>query len=94
MSTHFQLNLVHCKDSKESRIQTIHDPVAVVFGRNVRTVRKDHHLTQAAFAKKAGLERTYISDVERGSRNITLASMVRIARALGTTTANLCRQIN
>lgn len=39
-------------------------------------------LSQEAFAHKAGLDRTYVSGVERGRRNPTLEVLYRLADAL------------
>ena len=52
------------------------------FGAAVR-LRRDHlGISQEELAGRAGLHRTYISDVERGARNVSLESMHRLARAL------------
>ena len=40
-------------------------------------------MSQEALAEKAGLHRTYIGMIERAEKNITLASIEKIARALG-----------
>ena len=69
------------------------DPVLVAFGRNVRQRRENKGLTQEALAEKADLDRTYISDVERGARNLSLTSILRIAKGLGTTVSELGRGI-
>lgn len=53
------------------------------FGRAVRRVRLSSGLSQEELAAKAGLDRTYISGVERGVRNATLQTAERIAQALG-----------
>jgi len=70
------------------------DSVLVAFGRNVRRRREENDLTQEALAEKAALDRTYISDIERGSRNLSISSIVRIAKALRTSAAELCRDIH
>lgn len=49
----------------------------------VRHFRKASDMSQEALADKAGLDRTYISGVERGVRNITLDSLEQIIHALG-----------
>jgi two-component system, response regulator len=52
------------------------------FGAAVR-LRRDHlGISQEELAGRAGLHRTYISDVERGARNVSLESMHRLAGAL------------
>jgi transcriptional regulator with XRE-family HTH domain len=70
------------------------DPVLVAFGRAVRKRREAKDLTQEALAEKAGLDRTYISDVERGGRNLSISSMVSIAIGLGTTISDLTKGIH
>jgi len=50
--------------------------------RNLRKLRQAKGVSQEAFADEAGLHRTYISDLERGSRNPTITVVEKIARAL------------
>lgn len=51
----------------------------------VRKARKGLGLSQEDLALDAGLDRTYISQVERGTRNCTIVVLARLARALKTT---------
>lgn len=64
------------------------------FGRNIRNTRKSLGLTQQLLASEAGLNRTYLSEVERGVRNPTLLTVLRIATALGVSIAALCEGID
>lgn len=57
------------------------DPL-VPFGENLRLLRKKTGLNQEQLATQAGLDRTYVSGVERGERNISLRNICRIADAL------------
>lgn len=50
---------------------------------SIRSLRQERGLTQEDLADKAGLDRTYISGVERAVRNITLDSLEQIITALG-----------
>src|SRR5439155_20330164 len=52
------------------------------FGAAVRVYRLRLGFSQEALAKRAELHRTYITDVERGARNLSLESISRLARAL------------
>jgi len=45
-------------------------------------------------ADKAELDRTYIGGVERGERNVTILSAIKIAKALGVTISELSRGID
>jgi transcriptional regulator with XRE-family HTH domain len=51
----------------------------------VKRGRKAAGLSQEELAFEAGLDRTYISQVERRKRNVTIVVLARIARALKTT---------
>ena len=53
------------------------------FGDKLRELRKQKGLSQEDLAFKSGLHRTYISDIERGSRNLSLKNIEKIANALG-----------
>lgn len=59
------------------------------FGRRVRAERETQGLSQEELAVRADLHRTYIGGVERGERNISLLNLLRIARALGVSPADL-----
>jgi transcriptional regulator with XRE-family HTH domain len=59
------------------------------FGDAVRARREQLGLTQEDLADKAGIHRTYLSDVERGSRNVSLVNIERIGIALSLTLAEL-----
>jgi CheY-like chemotaxis protein/DNA-binding Xre family transcriptional regulator len=52
------------------------------FGTSVRTWRGRLGISQEELAGRAGLHRTYICDVERGARNVTLRSIEKLAEAL------------
>lgn len=54
-----------------------------VFGTNLRTYRKKIGLSQEKFAERCGLHRTYISDIERFQRSISLENIQKISDALG-----------
>jgi transcriptional regulator with XRE-family HTH domain len=53
-----------------------------VFGTNLRKYREGKNISQEKFAEMAGLHRTYISDVERFQRSISLGNVQKIADAL------------
>ena len=52
------------------------------FGLNVARLRQDKGLSQESLAFECGLHRTYISGIERGIRNPTIAIVDKIAKAL------------
>jgi len=51
----------------------------------LRMLRNRTGLSQEQLARKSGVDRTYISGVERGVRNITLDSLETLIRALDST---------
>lgn len=65
-----------------------------VLGLNVRKKREEKDLTQEALAERANLDPTYISGIERGVRNPSVLSIVRIAKALGVTTSALLEKVD
>jgi len=65
----------------------------VMLGNNVRKQRRARGLSQAGLAKLADLHRTYVADVERGARNISVGSVIRIAKALEISVSELCEGI-
>lgn len=66
-----------------------HDRVLAAFGQNVRSYREARKLSQADLAEQADLDRTYISDIERGIRNPGIKNVARLAQALGVKSAKL-----
>ena len=67
--------------------------VRVRFGRRLRELRTKRKLSQEALSFEANLDRSYIGQVERGECNISLENMAKLAKALGTTLAELLRQV-
>lgn len=72
----------------------IRHPALTSLGKNVRKARERKALTQEKLAAKADLDPTYISGIERGVRNPSILSMVRIATALGMSVSALSRGID
>ncbi|MBO6304918.1 MAG: helix-turn-helix transcriptional regulator [Selenomonadaceae bacterium] len=56
--------------------------LAHIFGKNVRKHRKNLEISQEKFAELCDLHRTYISDIERGERNVSINNIQKIAGAL------------
>ena len=57
--------------------------VVQLLGENVRRQRKLKGMTQEQLALEAGMERSYVSDLERGQRNPSVRALGRLAEALG-----------
>jgi transcriptional regulator with XRE-family HTH domain len=52
-------------------------------GQHVRKLRLEQSISQEALAEKAGVHRTYVGMIERGEKNITVLSILKISAALG-----------
>lgn len=57
------------------------------FGRRLRALRQERHLTLEDLAARAGLHWTYVGGIERGERNPALDNINRLARALSVSLA-------
>ena len=60
-----------------------------VFGKRVKEERTGLGLSQEELGFQTGLDRTYISGIERGKRNLSLQNIGKIARALKVSTSEL-----
>lgn len=67
--------------------------VAVRFGERLRTVRKHNNLTQVVMADRFGINRSFISDVERGRKAVTLYMLETLADGLHISMAELIKDI-
>lgn len=59
------------------------------FGARVRQLRKARKLSQEGLALEAGLDRSYVGSIERGTSNVALINIHRIAGALGVSVSEL-----
>lgn len=58
--------------------------IRLLFGQKVRQIRlSKSNMSQEKLAFECDLHRTYISDIERGTRNVSLDNIEKIAKALG-----------
>ena len=58
------------------------DERMVAFGKRVREVRKSKGISQEKLAEMAGIDRSYMGNIERGEKNITLKKIYEICDAL------------
>jgi transcriptional regulator with XRE-family HTH domain len=61
----------------------------VAFGQHLKQLRQEKGLSQEQLGLIAELDRTYISGIERGVRNVSLANIFKIAKALDVESAEL-----
>jgi len=64
---------------------------AAEFGARVRRLRQERGLSQEKLAATSDIHWTYLGQVERGRRNLSLHNILRIARTLGVDAGELMR---
>jgi len=67
--------------------------LAEAFGAAVRRLRALKGFSQEGFAHHAGISRTYMSEVERGTTNVSLETLNRVAIGLGISIEELAREL-
>ena len=67
--------------------------ITVRFGLRLRKLRKQKGWTQVQMADALGIDRSYISDVERGKKNVSLPTMEVIALGFEISLAKLLSRI-
>ena len=58
-------------------------------GKRIKELRKAKGYSQESFARKSGIDRTYIASVEAGKRNISIDNIKKIADGLGVSLSDL-----
>jgi transcriptional regulator with XRE-family HTH domain len=70
-----------------------HPPITEQFGERIRSLRKARDLSQEELADLCELDRTYISGIERGLRNVSLRNIKALANALEVSLSDLFKGI-
>jgi transcriptional regulator with XRE-family HTH domain len=65
------------------------DDIRVRFGQRLRDLREQRGWTQVELAEKLGLDRSYLADIERGHRNVSLVNLQLIALGFGLSLSRL-----
>jgi transcriptional regulator with XRE-family HTH domain len=63
----------------------------VWFGKNFKRIRIKKGMSQGAIARSLGVGRSFITNIENGKTNLTLATIIRLAKALGITPDKLLK---
>jgi transcriptional regulator with XRE-family HTH domain len=58
--------------------------ISIVIGERIRQLRKEQGLSQEEFAHIADIDRTYVTRLETGKRNVTVIALHKVIKALGT----------
>ena len=68
-------------------------PIIARFGASVRSLRFRLGISQEELAERADLHRTYITGIERGTRNVSLVNIERLAAALALPMSGLFQRL-
>ena len=60
-----------------------------ILGSRIRELRLKKGFSQESFADHCGLHRTYMGGIERGERNLTIQTVLTVAKGLGLTMSEL-----
>jgi transcriptional regulator with XRE-family HTH domain len=67
--------------------------IRVRFGRAIRRIREEQGINQEEAAERCKLHRTYYSGIERGTRNVSLVNIEKVAKGLKTSLPELFRRV-
>lgn len=70
------------------------EKLEAVFGRVVRRLREARGISQEDFADVAGIHRTYVSSIERGKVQVSIAVVKKLADALEVSLTDLWSQVD
>ena len=56
--------------------------IKIEFGNKIKTLRKNAGISQEKLADLAGIDRTYISSIEKGERNVSVVIIEKLSQAL------------
>jgi len=68
------------------------EDIVGILGQNMRNLRTKENITQEELSFRSVLHRNYISDTERGTRNISLKAVEKIAKGLNVELAELFKK--
>jgi DNA-binding XRE family transcriptional regulator len=63
------------------------------FGDALREIRKEHGISQEQLALDSGLDRTYVSLIERGAQSPTIRSVLKLADVLGVNPSEIVQRM-
>lgn len=63
------------------------------FGQAIRKFRTERSISQETFADMCDLHRTYISDIERGLRNVSIDNIDKMAKALNVKISDIFKEV-
>lgn len=67
--------------------------INVYFGNKIKEERLKLNLSQEKLALEADVDRTYVNDIEKGSRNVSLVIAFKLSKALNIPLSNLLKEL-
>jgi len=67
--------------------------IVEIFGKVLREMRVENHISQEKLAEYCDLDRTYISLLERGLRQPTISTIFKLAKALNISPSSLIEKV-
>ncbi len=67
---------------EETKYDSSTQSLNILFGKKIRQLRLERKMSQEEFAWLIGVHRTYLGQIERAEKNITLKNIEKIAKAL------------
>lgn len=65
----------------------------VLMGNNIRDIRKSQNMSQEELAFKAEIDRSYVGGIERGERNVSFLTLVKLAKCLNSKILDFTKDI-
>ncbi|WP_368086508.1 helix-turn-helix domain-containing protein [Variovorax sp. OV329] len=59
------------------------DPALIALGEAIRSMRSARRISQEELAHRSGIDRSFMSSIERGTQNPGVMTLVQIARGIG-----------
>lgn len=69
------------------------DQELIKIGKTIRILRLKKRLSQEKLGAEAGLDRTYVSDLELGTRNFGIKNLIKLAEVLDVKPSYLLKEI-
>lgn len=60
-------------------------------GENLKKIRIEKDITQSSIARRLGVDRSFVSNIENGKTNPTLSTITNLAKALGVSVSELLK---
>ena len=61
----------------------MHMDIKTAIGERIRQLRNEMGISQEEFAERANIDRTYVTRLETGKRNVTIIALQKVINALG-----------